>query len=112
MLTLPGPNAILVEVTERLCILVCVCVCGVCVCGQPQYLYLIMRDWNCAMEYEPEFCMATWVAMENFHPLQKRKREEREEEGTRGEEEMWKSRHCTGVASQRKCMRGRLGHKY
>lgn len=36
--------------------------------------YLIMRDWNWAMEYEPEFCMATCVAMENFHPL-KDKRE-------------------------------------
>lgn len=32
-----------------------------------------MRDWNCAMEYEPEFCMATCVAMANFHPLQERK---------------------------------------
>lgn len=36
--------------------------------------YLIMRDWNWAMEYEPEFCMATCIAMENFHPL-KDKRE-------------------------------------
>lgn len=34
-----------------------------------------MRDWNWATEYEPEFCMATCVAMENFHPL-KDKREE------------------------------------
>lgn len=32
-----------------------------------------MRDWNSAMEYEPEFCMATCVAMANFHPLQERK---------------------------------------
>ncbi len=37
-----------------------------------QPAYLIMRDWNCAMEYEPEFCMATCVAMENFHPLQEK----------------------------------------
>lgn len=31
-----------------------------------------MRDWNWPMEYEPEFCIATCVAMENFQPLRRK----------------------------------------
>lgn len=31
-----------------------------------------MRDWNCPIEYDPEFCSATCVAMENLQPLRRR----------------------------------------
>lgn len=34
--------------------------------------HLIIRDWNWPMEYDPEFCIATCVAMENFQPLRRR----------------------------------------
>lgn len=31
-------------------------------------VHLIILDWNWEIEYEPEFCIATWVDIANLQP--------------------------------------------